>query len=63
MVVSIYNSPKIKYILSQKSINQLPEPLHQTFLVDKLDAASTDARVEERAVRASLAPAHPADVS
>lgn len=37
-------------------------PLHQAFLVDPLDAAGADARMEEGTVRQTLRPAHAADV-
>lgn len=42
---------------------RVPHPLHETFLVDPLDAAGADARVEEGPLRLGLGAAHPANVS
>lgn len=42
---------------------RVAHPLHQAVLVDPLDAARADARMEERPVGLGLAAAHPADVA
>jgi hypothetical protein len=40
----------------------VPQPLHEAVLMDPLDAARADARMEERSVGGGFAPAHPTDV-